>query len=378
MPIKVAVPKEIEPGERRVAMEPGVASRLLQHGVELLMERGAADAAYYREDEFGEVRWVDNREALYGEADVVLKVQPPTEEEIGLLREGTTVVGTLLPSRYPERVASLRDRKATSFALELIPRISRAQAMDVLSSQASVAGYKAAIMGSHLACRFFPMLTTAAGTIRPAQVMVIGAGVAGLQAVATARRLGAVVEAYDVRSATKDQVKSLGARFIELSISAEGEGGYARELSDEERRQQQEELARYIARADVLITTASVPGRPAPKIVTQAMVDGMKPGAVLVDLAAEGGGNCELTQPGETIEHGAVVIHAPLNVPSQVPLHASEMYAKNLYNFLSPLISDEGELAPDWDDEVVAGSLLTRDGEIKHEPTRSLVEGGQS
>jgi NAD(P) transhydrogenase subunit alpha len=315
--------------------------------------------------------------ALYAEAEIVLRVQPPTEDEIDAMPEGAVLIGMLSPHRYPERVARLRDRKITSFAMELVPRISRAQAMDVLSSQAAVAGYKAAIMGSHLACRFFPMLTTAAGTIRPSKVIVIGAGVAGLQAIATARRLGAIVEGYDVRSATKEQVESLGAKFIDLSIKAEGEGGYARELTTEEKQQQQEELAGYIAKADVLITTAAVPGRPSPKIIPTSTVEGMKPGAVIIDLASEGGGNCELTEPGETIEHKGVIIHGPLNVPSQVPLHASEMYAKNLLNFLSPMIGEAG-FSIDWEDEIISGSVLTHEGAIKHEPTRQLVEGEQS
>jgi NAD(P) transhydrogenase subunit alpha len=249
--------------------------------------------------------------------------------------------------------------------------------MDALSSQAAVAGYKAALMGADLSCRFFPMLTTAAGTIRPSKVIVIGAGVAGLQAIATARRLGAMVEAYDVRSATKEQVESLGAKFLDLGVKAEGEGGYARELTEDEKKQQQEALAGFIAKADVLITTAAIPGRPSPKLIPADMVRGMKSGAVIVDLAAEGGGNCELTEPGKTIEHGDVIIHGPLNVPSQVALHASEMYAKNLLNFLSPMIQD-GEFKPDWDDEVIAKSCLTRDGEIVHAPTREAIQGDAS
>lgn len=374
MPIKVAVPKECAPGERRVAMEPGVAAKLAKLGVEVIMQQGAASAAHFNEADFKDVRFVAEAAELYREADIVLKVQAPTEAEIDQIKERAVLIGTLYPHRHPERVAKLRDKNITSFAMELIPRISRAQAMDVLSSQAAVAGYKAAIMGADLACRFFPMLTTAAGTIRPSKVVVIGAGVAGLQAIATARRLGAMVEGYDVRSATKEQVQSLGAKFIELSIKAEGEGGYARELTEEEKRQQQEELADYIAKADVLITTAAVPGRPSPKIIPVATVEKMKTGAVIVDLAAEGGGNCELTRPGETVEHNGVIIHGPLNVPSQVPLHASEMYAKNLLNFLTPMLQD-GEFKPDWDDEIVAGSVLTHDGAIKHEPTRKLVEG---
>ena len=374
MPIKVAVPKETAPGERRVAMEPTVATKLAKLGVEVIMERGAGASARFADEDFKDVRFVDDAAALYAEADLVFKVQTPTEAEIDQMKDGSVLIGTLYPHRFPERVQKLRDKKITSFAMELIPRISRAQAMDVLSSQAAVAGYKAAIMGADLACRFFPMLTTAAGTIRPSKVVVIGAGVAGLQAIATARRLGAMVEGYDVRSATKEQVQSLGAKFIELSIKAEGEGGYARELTAEEKQKQQEELADYIAKADVLITTAAVPGRPSPKIIPVATVEKMKTGAVIIDLAAEGGGNCELTRPGETVEHKGVVIHGPLNVPSQVPLHASEMYAKNLLNFVTPMIQ-EGEFKPDWTDEVITGSVLTHDGAIKHEPTRKLVEG---
>ncbi|MGD8498381.1 MAG: NAD(P) transhydrogenase subunit alpha [Chromatiales bacterium] len=377
MPIRVAVPKETASGERRVALDPSVATKLKKLGVEITLQDGAGDAAYLPNDAFADVGIAKDTKALYAEAEIVLRVQPPTEDEIDAMPEGAVLIGMLSPHRYPERVARLRDRKITSFAMELVPRISRAQAMDVLSSQAAVAGYKAAIMGSHLACRFFPMLTTAAGTIRPSKVIVIGAGVAGLQAIATARRLGAIVEGYDVRSATKEQVESLGAKFIDLSIKAEGEGGYARELTTEEKQQQQEELAGYIAKADVLITTAAVPGRPSPKIIPTSTVEGMKPGAVIIDLASEGGGNCELTEPGETIEHKGVIIHGPLNVPSQVPLHASEMYAKNLLNFLSPMIGEAG-LSIDWEDEIISGSVLTHEGAIKHEPTRQLVEGEQS
>jgi NAD(P) transhydrogenase subunit alpha len=280
----------------------------------------------------------------------------------------------MAPHKEPERVAKMRDLGVTSLAMELVPRISRAQSMDALSSQAAVAGYKAALMAASLTGRFFPMLTTAAGTIRPAKVLVIGAGVAGLQAIATARRLGAMVEAYDVRAATKEQVESLGAKFVDMEIKAEGEGGYARDLTEEEKQRQQEILAQHVAQADAVITTAAIPGRPAPRIIPTAMVEGMKPGSVIVDLAAEGGGNCELTRPGEEVDHQAVTIYGPLNVPSMLPVHASEMYAKNLFNLLALMIQD-GNLSPDWDDEVLAGSTLTRDGEIKHEPTRKLVEG---
>ena len=379
MPIKLAVPKESAAGERRVAMEPSTVKRLTDLGVEVVVQKGAGANAHFPDAAFEEAgaRIVGTAPTLLKEADVLVKVQGPTAKEIKALREGAVIIATVHGHRQPELVSAMRDRKLTCFAMELIPRISRAQSMDVLSSQAAVAGYKAAIMGADLSCRFFPMLTTAAGTIRPATVLIIGAGVAGLQAIATARRLGAIVQGYDVRSATKEQVESLGAKFIELSIKAEGEGGYARELTDEEKAQQAEELAAHIAKADVLITTAAIPGRPSPKIVSKATVEGMKEGAVIVDLAAEGGGNCELTEPGKTIEHNGVIVHGPLNIPSQVPLHASEMYAKNLFNFLQPMLA-EGEFKPDYEDEVIAKSLLTRDGAIIHEPTREAVEGAAS
>lgn len=374
MSIKVAVPKETADGERRVAMEASVIAKLGKLGVEVLIETGAGSAAHIPDVAFKGATVIATAAELYQQADIVLKVQPPSEAEIAQMKDGCVLIGTLNPYKYPERVAALKAKNITAYAMELIPRISRAQAMDVLSSQAAVAGYKAAVMGADFAPRFFPMLTTAAGTIRPAKVIVIGAGVAGLQAIATARRLGAVVEGYDVRSATKEQVQSLGAKFIELGIKAEGEGGYARELTPEEKQQQQDELAKHIATADVLITTAAVPGRPAPKIIPETTVDGMKPGAVIIDLAAEGGGNCTLTQPGQTIVHNGVTIHAPLNVPSQVPVHASEMYAKNLLNFLTLMLKD-GQYTPDFNDEIIAGALLTHEGKITNEAIRQLVEG---
>jgi H+-translocating NAD(P) transhydrogenase subunit alpha len=377
MPMKLAVPKETAPGERRVALDPSVVAKLTKLGLEVLVQKDAGASAHFPDDAYGDARMVDDAGALCGEADIVVRVAPAGVEDVERMKDGATLVGFFHAHKNPDLVKAMQAKKITSFAMELIPRISRAQSMDALSSQAAIGGYKAAIMGADLSCRFFPMLTTAAGTIRPSKVIVIGAGVAGLQAIATARRLGAMVEAYDVRSATKEQVESLGAKFLDLGVKAEGEGGYARELTDEEKQQQQEALAGYISKADVLITTAAIPGRPSPKLIPESMVEGMKPGAVIVDLAAEGGGNCELTKPGETIEHKGVVIHGPLNIPSQVALHASEMYAKNLLNFLSPHIN-EGEFRPDWEDEIIAKSCLTHEGEIKHEATRSLVEGGQS
>jgi NAD(P) transhydrogenase subunit alpha len=347
-----------------------------QLGVEVLVERGAGAGVFHADEDYGAARLVD-AEQLFAEADILLRVQPPSEEEIGRMRTGAVVVGMMLPHKYPERVVLLRDGKITSFAMELVPRISRAQSMDVLSSQAAVAGYKAALMAADRQRRFFPMLTTAAGTIRPCKVLVIGAGVAGLQAIATAKRLGAMVEGYDVRGATKEQVESLGAKFVDTGVSAEGSGGYARELTEEEKQKQAEVLANHIAAADAVITTAAIPGRPAPRIIDKETVERMKPGAVVIDLAAEGGGNCELTEPGEEVMHGEVLICGPLNVPSMLAVHASEMYARNLLNFLSPMIQ-EGEFKPDWEDEVVAESCLTHDGEIRHDPTRKAVEGAQS
>jgi len=377
MPIRLGVPKETQDGERRVAIVPVVAERLRKLGVEVLVQSGAGAGSYIPDSAYSDVTFVDSAAELYRQADLVLKVQPPDEAEIDQLREGAVVVGMMLPHRYPERVRKLRDRHILSFAMELVPRISRAQSMDVLSSQAAVAGYKAALMGADRFGGFFPMLTTAAGTIRPAKVLVIGAGVAGLQAIATARRLGAMVEGYDVRSATREQVESLGARFVDTGVSAEGSGGYARELTEEEKQQQQGVLEEHIIAADVVITTAAIPGKPSPKIIGKSVVERMKPGSVVIDLAAEGGGNCEVTEPGEQIVHGETIVYGPLNIPSQLPVHASEMYARNLLNFLTPMIRD-GEFQPDWDDEVIADSTLTRDGEIKHAPTRELVEGQTS
>ncbi|MEA2093287.1 MAG: NAD(P) transhydrogenase subunit alpha [Pseudomonadota bacterium] len=373
MPICVAVPKERVPGERRVALIPGVAESLSKQGLQVLIESGAGEAAFYRNTDYTTARFADDTATLFGEADILLTVQPLSPENIGLLREGTTVIGFLHPYEHPERTALLRDRGITSFAMELIPRLSRAQGMDALSSQSSIAGYKGALMAASRTARFFPMLTTAAGTIRPARVLVIGVGVAGLQAIATAKRLGAIVEAYDVRPETREQVESLGARFVDVHVEATGSGGYARELSVEEKQREVEVLTRHIVQADAIISTAAVPGKRAPCIISASMVDEMKHGAVIIDLAAYSGGNCELTQPGGTLGHERVMIYGPLNVPAMLPVHASEMYARNLANFMSLIIRD-GEVKPDWEDEIVSSSVLTHAGEIRHEPTRSSVE----
>ncbi len=380
MAIRVAVPKETVPGERRVALIPDVVARMAKQGYQVRVERGAGEGAFFDDAAFeaAGAELVEGKEALYRDAELVLKVQPPSEDEVDLMPEGAIVVGFLQPHRYPERVRRLAERKVNAFALELIPRITRAQAMDVLSSQASVAGYKAGVLAADLAPKFFPMLTYAAGTIRPALVLVLGAGVAGLQAIATAKRLGAVVEAYDVRRAAGEQVRSLGAKFLELDIDAEAEGGYARELTPEEKEKERKMVEDAVARADVVITTAQIPGRPAPRLISQAMVERMRPGAVIIDLAAESGGNCELTQPGERVVHHGVTIYGPVNLPSELPIHASEMYARNLFNFVS-LLAREGEgLSPDWDDEIIQKSVLVWEGEVKHEPTRKLLEGGEA
>ncbi|MEE9492868.1 MAG: NAD(P) transhydrogenase subunit alpha [Gammaproteobacteria bacterium] len=373
MPLRLAVPKETWPGEKRVALVPAIADKFAQLGVNVLIESGAGASSYFADTAYETATIVRKATEISSDSGVILHVQPPSENEIKAMKEGTVVVGMMLPFRYPERIVLMRDRNITSFAMELIPRISRAQSMDILSSQAAVAGYKAALMAADRVSGFFPMLTTAAGTIRPAKVLVIGAGVAGLQAIATAKRLGAMVEGYDVRSATREQIQSLGAKFIDTGVSADSAGGYARELTDEEKQKQQGILNDHIAAADAVITTAAIPGKPSPKIISKDTVKRMKPGAVIIDLAAEGGGNCEATKPGKQTMVNKVIIYGPLNVPSELPVHASEMYAKNILNFLTPMIT-EGEFTPDWEDEIVAGSLLTRDGKIVNEASREQVE----
>ncbi len=374
MPVTIGALRESAPQETRVSLVPEVVAKLARAGARILMQRGAGERSNFPDSLYQSVDWAETSSQVLEQVDVLLTVQAPTVGQIGLLKPSAVVVGYLQPYARPAEVKALRDRRITSFAVELIPRISRAQSMDALSSQAAIAGYKAVLIGANHLPKFLPMLTTAAGTIRPAQVLVIGAGVAGLQAIATAKRLGAVVEAYDVRSATREQVKSLGAKFVETGVSAEGQGGYARELTDEERRKQQEALDARIAAADAVITTASVPGRPAPKIVSRAAVERMRPGSVIVDIAAEQGGNCELTRAGETVEHRGVRIVGPVNLPGQLAYNASEMYARNLLNFLQPALA-KGELAIDWSDEVFAQACLTRDGAIRHEPTRKQIEG---
>ena len=362
MSITVSALRETAAGERRVAITPEVAKKLRGKGLRVLLEHGAGASAGFPDAAYAEVEFADEAQVL-AQADLLACVLPQADDALGGLREGAIVVGQLRPHGASARIAALAQKKLTAFALELLPRTTRAQAMDVLSSQAAVAGYRAMLIAAENAPKFFPMLTTAAGTIRPSRVLVIGAGVAGLQAIATARRLGAQIEGYDVRPETREQVESLGAKFLDLGVSAAGSGGYARELTAEERAAQQQALADHLKVFDVVVTTAAVPGRAAPKILTQAMVDGMKPGALIVDLAAESGGNCELTRPGEHVEHAGVVVLGPLNLAAGAPLHASEMYARNIYNFAELLVRD-GALQPDFDDELVAKSCVTRQGEI--------------
>ncbi len=373
MPVTIGVLKETVPGENRVAVVPEVAARLAALGARLLLERGAGAGARFPDDLYKDVAFADSADAVLDSADLLLAVQPLDPALASRLKAGVTLIGFLAPHAQTALVRALRDRRVTSFGMELVPRISRAQSMDALSSQAAVSGYKAVLLAASTLDKFFPMLTTAAGTIRPATVLVIGAGVAGLQAIATARRLGAVVEAYDVRSATREQIKSLGAKFVETGVTAEGAGGYARELTAEEKAKQQEVLDSRIAAADCVITTAGVPGRPAPRIIGRAAVERMKTGAVIVDLLAENGGNCELSRAGETVDHRGVRIIGPVNLPASVAFHASEMYARNLLNFIRPALS-AGALTIDWNDEVFAASCVTHDGSIRHEPTRKTVE----
>ena len=363
MPITVAALRETAAGERRVAITPEVAKKLRGKGLRVLLEHGAGAAAGFPDASYPDAEFADAA-AVQSQADLLACVLPPDDAVWSHLREGTLVVGQLRPYGAAARIEAIGRRKLTAFALELLPRTTRAQAMDVLSSQAAVAGYRAMLIAAESAPKFFPMLTTAAGTIRPSRVLVIGAGVAGLQAIATARRLGAQTEGYDVRPETREQVESLGAKFLDLGVSAAGSGGYARELSAEERAAQQNALAEHLKLVDVIVTTAAVPGRPSPKILSAAMVAGMKPGALIVDLAAEGGGNCELTRPGERVEQGGVVVLGPLNLPAGAPLHASEMFARNVYNFVELLVKD-GALAPDFEDELVAKSCVTRAGEAR-------------
>jgi len=358
--VRVSVPKETAEGERRVALVPEVVARLKPRGIDVAIERGAGEGAMLPDAAFEEAgATVISADEAWG-GDVVAKVAPPSAEEIGRLKSGAVFIGFLAPLTSPETVQALDGAGVKAFAMESIPRITRAQSMDALSSQATVAGYRAALIAAEQLTRFFPMLTTAAGTVKPAKVLVLGAGVAGLQAIATARRLGAQVHGYDVRAAVKEQVQSLGAKFLELDLEAdaEGEGGYAKALADEQQRRQQEALAEAVTDFDAAITTALIPGKPAPLLLNAQAVKNMKPGSVVVDLAGEAGGNCELTEPGQTVVREDVTITAPLNLPSTMPEHASQLYARNVQSLLE-LITDEGNLKIDWSDEIVQGACVS-------------------
>ncbi len=389
MAIQICVPRETREGEHRVSLTPDAVKRLAGKGLRVAVEAGAGERSGHADGGYADAgnnkggdhekrgpqgaEIVASAAEMLGKTDISLIVNPPTNAQIGLLREGSTLIGFLNPHSEPQRFEQLARRNISAFSVELIPRISRAQAMDALSSQASIAGYKAVLLGANHLGKFFPMLTTAAGTIRPSKVLVIGAGVAGLQAIATAKRLGAVVEGYDVRGAVKEQVESLGARFVDTQVQAEGTGGYARELTDEEKARQQDILAKHVAQADVVITTAAIPGRPSPRIISRDMVENMRGGSVIIDLAAEGGGNCELTRHGEVCHHAGVVIDGPENLPGRMGGHGSELYAKNLLAFLDLLIKD-GAIHIDLEDEIIKDSLVTHGGSILRTEIRGRLE----
>ncbi|HXD53205.1 MAG TPA: Re/Si-specific NAD(P)(+) transhydrogenase subunit alpha [Solirubrobacteraceae bacterium] len=373
--MRIGVPKETAAGEHRVALVPEVVGKLQAKGLDVVVQSGAGEDALLGDDAYAAAGAMIAPDAasVWG-CDVVVTIAPPDPEAIRGLAKGSILIGFLQPLTSPQTTKALRDTGATAFAMEAIPRISRAQAMDALSSQANVAGYKAVLLGAEEMGRFFPMLMTAAGTIPPAKVLVLGVGVAGLQALATAKRLGARTTGYDVRPEVAEQVESLGAAWLDLGIEAAGEGGYARELTDEERAQQQQALTDAIKGFDVVITTALVPGRPAPRLVTAEAVEGMKPGSVIVDLAGESGGNCELTEPGQTAVKHEVKIVSPLNLPADMAEHSSQLFARNVQALLDLFVGEDGNLQLDWEDEIVKGACVTKDGEILNEGAKRAVE----
>ena len=383
----ISVPKEIVPGERRVALTPDVVKRLNGAGATVRVEKGAGIEASYPDDAYTNVgaAIVADAAAVWKDSDVVVKVQPPMisaesgTNELEHVKEGVVLISMLQPFTNFELVKALASRRVTAFGLEALPRITRAQSMDILSSMATAAGYKAVLLGAVATGKLFPMLTTAAGTIVPARVLILGAGVAGLQAIATARRLGAVVKAFDVRPEVKEQVESLGADFLaaEATEDGSGEGGYAKELSEEQHKKELELIAGALKDVDVVITTALIPGKPAPLLITEEMLDGMKPRAVVVDLAAEMGGNCAGTKAGEEVISHGVKILGPLNLPSSIPADASRMYSRNIHSFLQQIIKD-GELNLDFEDEIVDGKCITHEGKVVHETVKKAIEGSQS
>ncbi len=374
--MNIVVLSETAGGENRVALIPSSVPKLQKLGFEISVVAGAGTKAHYQDQDYEEAGasiCPDPQSALRS-ASVILKVQPPTDEEIATFPKNTILIALLSPLSQPDLIKSLADASVTALALELIPRITRAQSMDVLSSQATVAGYKAVLFGASELGKFLPMFMTAAGTIRPGKVLILGAGVAGLQAIATAKRLGAKVEAFDVRPAVKEQIESLGASFIEMAeeVSGEGEGGYAKELSDDQHQKELELIATHIRDSDLVITTAQIPGKPAPELITESMIQSMQAGSVIIDLAASTGGNCRLTREGETVVVNGVKIIGPANLPSEIPVHASQMFSKNVETLLKELVT-EGELSLDFSDEVVDGTCVSHDGEIRHELTKEKL-----
>jgi H+-translocating NAD(P) transhydrogenase subunit alpha len=371
--MRIGVVRETAPGERRVALVPETVGRLAKSGNELIVERGAGEGSSFPD------RLYTDAGATIGDAwsaDLVVKVARPSDEELGRLREGSVLIAFLQPLTNHALVRELARRRVTALSMDAIPRITRAQPMDALSSQATVAGYKAVLLAAVALPKFFPMLTTAAGTITPVKAFVIGAGVAGLQAIATARRLGAVVEAFDTRPVVKEQVQSLGAKFLEVDLgeTGEGTGGYAKELSEEAHRKEVQLLAKAVKENDIVITTAAIPGRPAPKLISEEMVRSMRPGSVIVDLAAETGGNTEVTKAGEVIDVNGVRVDGTTNLPSTMPYHASQMYSRNIASLLGLMLTKEGKLNLDLKDDVIKGTVITNDGEIVHEATRKAIE----
>ncbi|MBN3951058.1 MAG: Re/Si-specific NAD(P)(+) transhydrogenase subunit alpha [Nostoc sp. NMS7] len=380
--MRIAVAKEIEVCERRVALIPDAVGRLVKQGLEVWVETGAGEGAFFSDSDYeaAGATIISDTAKLWGEADILLKVSPPQEREDGrseieLLREGAVLVSFLNPLGNPEIAEQLANRQITALSMEMIPRTTRAQSMDALSSQASLAGYKAVLIAAAALPKYFPMLTTAAGTIAPAKVFIMGAGVAGLQAIATARRLGAVVEAFDIRPAVKEEVQSLGAKFVEVKLDEEtvAAGGYAKEISEASKQRTQEVVAEHVKNSDVVITTAQVPGRQAPRLVTEEMVAQMKPGSVIVDLAAEQGGNCACTEPGKDIVWNGVTIIGPINLPSSIPIHASQLYAKNITSLIQLLIKDKA-LQVDFGDDIVDAACVTHAGEIRNQRVRDALE----
>lgn len=379
--MKLAVAKEIEVGERRVALVPDTVARLVKQGLEVWVEAGAGERSFFSDAayEAAGAKIISDTATLWGEADILLKVGLPQEREDGrsevdLLREGAVLIGFLNPLGEPSVAQRLAERQITAFSIELIPRTTRAQSMDALSSQASVAGYKAVLIAAAALPKYFPMLTTAAGTIAPAKVFVMGAGVAGLQAIATARRLGAMVEAFDIRPAVKEEVQSLGAKFVEVQLNEDtvATGGYAKEISEASRQRTQEVVTEHVKQADVVITTAQVPGKKAPLLVTEEMVAQMKPGSVIVDLAADQGGNCACTDPGKDVVRNGVTIIGPINLPSSMPVHASQMYAKNLSTLVQLLIKDSA-LQLNFEDDIINSACITHAGEIRNQRVRDAL-----